>query len=313
MKSFYTLLLTLLVFGSTYAQTKIDSVFIKSDRGNIYGTLVCPESNKKVPVVLIIAGSGPTDRNGNNNFMLKSNTYKMLAEQLAAKGIASLRYDKWGVGQSLDTNFKETDLRFEDYINDAVTWINWLKKDKQFSEIIIAGHSEGSLIGMLAAQKSSVNRFISIAGLATPASITLKKQFKVITDTNLYHKVVKMIDTLASGKLLTNVPKNLYRIFRPSVQPYMVSWFKYNPTTAIAALKIPVLIIQGNTDIQVDTTQAYLLAKANPNAKLMIVEGMNHILKDAPADRAQNIKTYSDPNLPLNPVFAKAIINFIKN
>ena len=149
---------------------------LKTPTGTLHGTLLAPESKKPVPVVLIISGSGPTDRDGNSAILPgKNDSLKMLAEGLAAKGIASLRYDKRGIGESAGAMTAEKDLRFETYIDDAAAWAAKLKKDPRFSRVVIAGHSEGSLIGMVAAQKGAAAAYVSIAGLARPADAVDRK------------------------------------------------------------------------------------------------------------------------------------------
>lgn len=122
-----------------------------------------------------------------------------------------------------------------------------------------------------------------------------------------------IIDKLVKGETVSDVPSILNSLFRPSVQPYIISWFKYDPQKEIAKLKIPVLIIQGTTDIQVGTDDADRLAKALPKSKLVIIEGMNHILKQAPADRQMNIQTYTQPDLAIKKELIETIIPFINS
>lgn len=285
------------------------AITLETATGQIKGTLLLPTSAKKMPVVLIIAGSGPTDRNG-NNAMMPNNSLKMLAEGLLEKGIASVRFDKRGIGESASAVVQESDLRFETYIKDVEDWINLLKTDKRFSEIIILGHSEGSLIGMVAAQKKDVSKFISIAGIGVPAAEILREQLKAQPPMVL-EQCLPIIEKLEKGETVANVPQMLYSLFRPSVQPYMISWFKYNPQIEITKLNKPILIIQGTTDIQVSVLDAERLASAAKNSQKQIIEGMNHILKTAPLDRQQNAQTYTNPTLPLNAGLIEAIVNFL--
>ncbi|MCE7057538.1 lysophospholipase [Algoriphagus sp. AGSA1] len=303
-----TLALVMLA-GNLLAQISDKEITLETKTGNIEGALLSPDVSKKIPVVLIIAGSGPTDRNGNNP-MMTNNHLKMLAEGLLGNGIASVRYDKRGVAESKDSGLKEIDLRFENYVDDAVSWVEFLRKDKRFSEIIILGHSEGSLIGMLAAGKSQADRFISIAGAGIPAGEAIKEQFKSQPPVVL-EQALPIIEQLEKGETAEEVPQMLYSIFRPSIQPYIISWFKYDPQKEIAKLDIPTLIIQGTTDIQIGVSDADKLGNANEEAKKQIIEGMNHILKDSELDRSKNIATYSMPDLPLNVELMDIIIQFI--
>ena len=304
-----TLLLTFFI-QDIYAQNE-KIVTLKTASGDLEGTLITPSSNSLKTIALIIAGSGPTDRDGNNPVMM-NNSLKMLANELDKNGVASLRYDKRGIGKSRQAGLKETDLRFENYINDVKAWINYLKNELKSNNIIVIGHSEGSLLGMVASQSNIVSKFISIAGAGQSADKIIKEQLKS-QPMSVSIPANTIIDKLVKGDTVSDVPPILNSLFRPSVQPYIISWFKYDPQKEIAKLKIPVLIVQGTTDIQVGTEDANRLAKALPKAKLVIIEGMNHILKQAPADRQMNILTYTQPDLALKTELIDNIIPFINS
>lgn len=303
--SFVLSLMVLTSFGQTG-----QSVTLQTKTGSLSGTLLVPKTPKKLPVVLLIQGSGPVNRNGNTG-MIMPNDLKMLADSLYAHGIASLRYDKRGVGASRVAALSELNLRFNDYVQDAVGWIKFLKQNKKFNSIVIIGHSQGSLVGMIAAQQKAVTKFISLEGAGEPIYDVLRYQLKK-QPPYIWQISEPILDSLIQGKTVDSVPKVLYTLFRPSIQPFWISWFKYNPQTEIKKLHKPVLIVQGTTDIQVEVTDGKNLAKADPRAKLVIIQGMNHILKDAPADRAENIQTYYNSNLPLNKQLVKVVLNFIK-
>jgi pimeloyl-ACP methyl ester carboxylesterase len=285
---------------------KESPVLLKTLSGSISGTLTTPVNvSGKIPVVLIIAGSGPTDRDGNSAKLgLNGNTYKMLANDLGKNNIATLRYDKRLVGQSVSTT-KEKELRFEDYVDDAVGLINQLSEDQRFSKVIVLGHSEGSLVGILSIRDQPVNAFISVAGAGRSADIIvteqMKSQPKYVAD-----NFRTMLDSLKKGKFTENIDPKIYAIARPDIQPYLMSWFRYSPAKELKKVKVPVLILQGTNDIQVPVTDADLLKKAKSDAVLTIIPGMNHILKEAPADREQNLATYNKPEL------VTAIVNFVK-
>jgi len=300
------------------AQERNNSVFSESEivmetsTGQIFGTLVVPGNVKTSPVVLIIAGSGPTDRNGNSPLGVQTNTYKMISENLAENGIASLRFDKRGIAQSRSAMKAESDLRFETYINDVNEWILLLKSDKRFSSIIILGHSEGSLIGMVAAEQSKVDGFISVAGSGRSADLLIKEQLETKLPPQLMDESNKILDSLKAGKTVSKVNPVLASLYRPSVQPYMISWLRYDPQREISKLKVPVLIVQGTTDLQVPVKDANLLSAAKPDAKLLILENMNHILKESDSDQQKNMATYTNPALPLKSGLTEEIISFIK-
>ena len=280
---------------------------LQTAQGDLSGTLTVPIVKGTFPVALIIAGSGPTDRNG-NNAQMKNNSLQMLAHELAANGIASLRYDKRGVGKSAAAMISEDQLRFDDYVNDAKLWVDFLKADSRFRSITVIGHSEGSLIGMLACEHA--NAFVSLAGPGRGIDVVLKEQLSEAFKgkKKLLREANKGIDLLKAGKTFNEVPMELFALFRPSVQPYLISWMKYDPAVEISKLKIPVVIIQGSTDLQVQVKDAELLHQACLlNSKLIVIEGMNHIFKLAPSDREKNIETYSNPELPLAPEFCRVI------
>jgi pimeloyl-ACP methyl ester carboxylesterase len=309
MKHIGSVLLLWILFGNLMAQTE-EAITLDTKTGSIEGTLLHPSSEGKIHVALIIAGSGPTDRNGNNP-MMTNNSLKMLAEGLAENNIASVRYDKRGIARSMSAGLNESDLRFDNYVDDAKAWIDMLAEDSRFSEIVVIGHSEGSLIGMIASQKDEVAKFISLEGSGLPAGDLLREQLKnqppMVLDPSL-----PIIEKLEKGETVDSVPQMLYSLFRPSVQPYMISWFKYDPQDEIAKLDKPILIVQGTTDIQTSISDAEKLAQANPKAEKLIIEGMNHILKEAEADRQKNIQTYNDPDLPLKDGLIKSLVEFIE-
>ena len=287
-------------------------IVLKTTTGDIYGTLTVADNTKPTPIVLFIAGSGPTDRDCNSALGLKTNAFKMMAQELAKSGISSLRFDKRGIGQSKGAMTSESDLRFETYIKDVVDWISLLKSDKRFSSVIVMGHSEGSLIGMIAAGQTKVAGFISIAGVGKPADKILQEQLKTKLPLPLLEESNRILDSLKAGKTVAKVNPTLISIYRPSVQPYMISWIKYDPAKEISKLKIPVMIIQGATDLQVSVADAKLLSAARPDARLLILEKMNHVLKETDADIQKNMATYQNPALPLNAGLAEGIVQFIK-
>lgn len=293
-----------------FSLSQEEEITLKTKTGDIKGSLLVPSNSEKVSVVLIISGSGPTDRNGNNPNMT-NNSLMMLANELKKNGIASLRFDKRGIGESTSSGMQESDLRFENYVNDVKGWVDLLKESNKFSKIIVLGHSEGSLIGMIASQKAEVEKFISVAGAGNSAGDIIREQLKAQPAVVL-NQSLPIIEKLENGEREENVPQMLYALFRPSVQPYMISWFKYDPQIEIAKLNKPVLIVQGTTDIQVSVLDADKLASANNKAQKQIIEGMNHILKEADMDRLKNIQTYSMPDLPLKKPLIEIIVKFIE-
>jgi alpha-beta hydrolase superfamily lysophospholipase len=287
-----------------------ETVQVRTATGTLHGTLDLPAARAPWPVVLIIAGSGPTDRDGNQP-QLRNDGLKLLGQALAAKGIAALRYDKRGIGASAAAGPAEPDLRFETYVGDAAECVDWLRRDKRFARVAIIGHSEGSLIGMLAARRVKVEDFVSIAGASRVAPAVIRDQLAGHLPPDLQKRSDEILDALVAGRLVPDVRQELLALYRPSVQPYLISWFKYDPAREIGALDMPVLIVQGTTDLQISTDDARALAAARPGATLRLIESMNHVLKRA-TTLAEQQAAYTDPSLPLMAEVVDAIVAFLQ-
>ena len=308
MKKIKSIFLFLLISSTIYAQ-KSEQVEILNGNDTLRGLLEIPASfNRKV--VLILPGSGPTNRDGNNPQMV-NNSYKYLSEDLQKGGVGVLRIDKRGIGasQSAMKNTPERKLRFETYVDDATMWINWLNSlDYQ---VVVAGHSEGSTIGIIAAQKSHVIGLVSISGPGRNAGEILEEQLKQ-QPKEIQEIALPTLDTLRHGTQCVSVHPLLMSLFRPSVQPYLISWMKYDPAIELGKLNIPVLIIQGDHDLQVQVKDAQRLNKFASNShKMVILEGVNHVLKNAPKDRLKNMQTYNQPDLRINPKVATEILDWM--
>ncbi len=314
MKILTSLAAFLLISIGCFAQTdtttyKEEPIEFKIDSATLYGQYIKAANSKKI--ALIIAGSGPTNGDGNSPYF-KSNTYKYIAEELARNGISSVRFDKRGVGKSLKAGKKESDLRFEMYIDDANQIVNAISKFN-YKEIIIIGHSEGSLVGMLVASSNkNITKYISVSGAGSSADVLLKEQFKSQPD-EVSTRAVLMIDSVKAGIPVPSIPPYLKSVFRKSIQGYMNSWFKYDPQVEIKKVKVPILIIQGTHDIQVQVIDGQNLYLANPKATLRIIDNMNHVLRIVESeDRTENLKSYNNPGLPLSSEFLKAVVEFCK-
>ena len=280
--------------------------------GKIYGTLTMPKGMQKVPVVLMIGGSGPTDRNMNQVQALRTNSFLLLAKGLAANGIASLRYDKRGVGASTGAA-NDANLTLDDFINDANLLVSKLASDDRFSEIIVLGHSEGATIGLITALITKPAAFISFSGYENNMVTLIGKQLKPALSPRDYKIYTEVADSLKAGKIVNrNFPSVLAPIFTRTSQVFLISTMKYDTSTEIQKLEIPVLVIGGTTDLQIQAEAATQLANSNQRATLKIIPGMNHVLKRAPADRRLNIATYDNPRLPLHEDIIPVLTSFIK-
>lgn len=309
MKRAITMFVLLAACAATAEEVKLATL-----TGTLHGTLlVPPRGDARVPVALLIAGSGPTDRDGNSKGLPgRNDSLRMLAETLAANGIASIRYDKRGIGASAAAGTSEADLRFDHLVADAAGWIRQLRKDPRFSTVTVIGHSEGSLIGMLAARDASADRFVSVAGAGRSAPAILREQLKPQLPKELWDESERILGRLLAGQTVADVPPMLAMLYRPSVQPYLISWFAHDPAKAIAQLAVPVLIVQGTTDIQATRADAEALRLAAKKGELALIAGMNHVLKKVDEDRGRQLASYSDPSLPLHPDLGPRVAAFIR-
>ena len=293
-----------LTFNSLFAN---DYKILSFDNHPIHGTLV--NSNELSPfLAIIIAGSGPTDRDGNNSSM-KSNYLKMLAEELNKKGISSFRYDKRGVSKSLGDIKSPNEIQFLDYVNDVKSIINHFKDTKKYKKIVIIGHSEGSLIGMLAS-KSIADGFISIAGAGVDYLTLIQRQ---LSNRAPYIKSMSdpIIEQLKKNKLVDSVPPILNNLFGTNLQRFLIDASSFDPAAEISKLLIPILIIQGTNDIQVEVKDAEILHTASSKSKLKIIQGMNHVFRQVSENFILNLQTYANPDLPIDENLPVIISEFI--
>ncbi|MBD8599720.1 MULTISPECIES: alpha/beta hydrolase [unclassified Pseudomonas] len=286
-------------------------ISLDTGTGELFGTLLLPKSTKPVPVVLIIAGSGPTDRDGNNSDGGRNDSMKRLALILAKHNIASVRYDKRGVAASRPATPDERDLSIEKYVDDAVAWAAKLKTDSRLGPLVLMGHSEGALVATLAAERAGAVALISVAGTGRPVDQVVREQLQDRLPPPLLARSEQLIEEIKAGKTDNDVPEPLQVVFRPSVQPYLISLFRQNPTAAFGQLKIPTLIIQGRNDMQVGVGDAELLHKAKPDSQLAIIDGMNHVLRIVPMDIKRQLASYKDPQLPLASEVTDRILKFL--
>lgn len=316
------LLLLLLACLSALGQTEETIRYAITQPANVSltleGTLTLPDgATKPVPVVLLIAGSGPTDRDCNSASGLKSDAFRMLADSLAQQGIAVARYDKRGSGKNIvlaAAVLKPQEHRFDFYVSDAIGFIRQLQADKRFSGVFVAGHSEGSLVGMLAARQTDANGFISLAGAGRNIADVMKEQGRRLGNPgDIQREVDSALDSLKQGYSVHPTNPILKNQLPPAMQPGLISWMKYDPATELKAFPKPVLIVQGRKDLQVSVADAERLNAARPGATLLLFDNMNHILKNVTGtSQADNFGPYNNPTLPLTPGLATAIAQFLK-
>jgi len=305
-KPFFTVVAIFILFALMFAIRNTaaeNEIVLKTSTGDIFGSILIPENDSKDIVVLFICGSGPTDRNGNNRQMV-NNSIRFLAEDLKNAGIPSVRYDKRGIAARKAAGRKEEDLRFSHNTDDARAWIELLAKD--YKRVVVIGHSEGAQIGVLAAiDNPRCVAVVTIAGAGRAADEILKEQLAAQSSTMLA-MAEPFLESLKNGVTVDNVPPELMALFRPSVQPYFISWLAVAPVAEIAKITVPVLIIQGETDIQISPGDATLLQKAQPKATMVLIPNMNHVFKECPTtDRTLQIQTYIDPKLKNIPALSQ--------
>lgn len=286
-------------------------VSIDGGKAPLFGTLATTAGNAARAQVLILAGSGPTDRDGNQH-NLRNDSLKLLARALVDQGIASLRIDKRGIGASFAAAPAELELRVETYVEDAVRWLRFLDAQPNAGPLVALGHSEGALIATMAAAHVRVSSVVLISAAGFPAGEVLERQLAAVAlPPALRERTRSILASLLRGETVADVPDGLAALFRPSVQPYLVSYLRLDPAAELAKLSVPALIVQGTTDLQVTLADARRLAGARRDIDLVVLEGANHVLKEAPAERAANLQTYNEPGRPLAPGLVPAIADFI--
>jgi pimeloyl-ACP methyl ester carboxylesterase len=294
-------------------------VELQTPTGTLYGTIDLPPGPSPWPVVLIHPGSGPTDRDGNTVISpiqaMRNDSLKLLGRALAARGIAALRIDKRGIAGSKKALGKIRELRVDNYAEDAAAWLAFLRKDRRFSKVALIGHSEGTLIGLLAAKKETPDAFICLCGTGRPLADILRTQLKDAVSKELYESADKIISELEAGREVpgTDVPLLLAALFNPGVQPYLISEIKLDPAALLAKLEVPTLVVNGTADIQVPVEDGKPLAASRPGIKQVVLPQMNHVLKQTDKTvRLEQLPVYSDPTIPLHPKLADELAAFLK-
>ncbi|WP_434668545.1 alpha/beta hydrolase [Klebsiella sp. B345] len=284
--------------------------------GPLKGTLLTPNS-KPTSVALIIPGSGPTDRDGNNPLGVNTSPYRLLAEGLASKGFATLRIDKRGMFASASAVDNPNAVTIADYVDDVRAWVKVLRREIQTPCIWIIGHSEGGLVALASAQGEDVCGVILVATPGRPMGEVLRGQFKANpANAFLLEEALPIIDALEHQRRVNtkNIHPVLQNLFNPEVQGFLIDAFSYNPSQLISTISKPVLVLQGQRDIQVEEMDARKLQTANPQASLVILPNMNHVMKEVTSDNIEeNITSYAEPALSLAPGLIESIGSFLIN
>jgi hypothetical protein len=300
-------LFTILITALNFAQEKEFNAAVVKINKYVEGSLVTPYSDSNVPLVIFIMDAGAINRDGNDR-MSKNDTFKQLSYELARKGIATYRYDK-RLFKMDGLGIKEHEISLDHFIEDAISILDYFNKNEKYEKIIIAGHGQGSLVGMIAA-RGRANGFISIAGNAISIDQVIIEQIAKQAPGLDKSASIAFTQLKEKGRA-TDYDPALESIFRYNLQPFMNSWIKYNPSEEILKLKIPILIIYGDKDIQIEIVQAEKFKEVIPQAEYLFVQDMNHILKEIKGGRLENHKSYNEPFRKIIPEVITGIINFV--
>ena len=284
--------------------------------GGLQGTIARPENHTRGPAVLILAGSGSTDRNGNGPGsppMLLTDSYKHLAAGLAQDGILSLRYDKRGIAESRALVTREDELLFDTFVDDAVAAVQSLGAREDVSSVLIAGHSEGGMIALAAAARVPVAGLILLTTPGRSFLAVLRGQLKGELPPELEASANAIMDSLAAGKPVDDPPQQLRALFRPSVQPFLISIANFDPAAAFARSTVPALIVHAGRDLQVSPGDFEALRAARSDAQVLELPEANHVLKTSPADIEGNRALYRNPAAPLDPALVPAVVAFVRS
>ncbi|CAH0498804.1 alpha/beta hydrolase [Novosphingobium sp. CECT 9465] len=267
-------------------------------------------------MALIIPGSGPTDRDGNNPLIGNAATYRLLAEALADKGIASVRIDKRGMFGSRAAVADPNAVTIPDYVADIAAWVSTIRAQTGAPCVWLIGHSEGGLVALASAGAvDDLCGLVLLSAGGRPFGEVIRQQLRANpANAPLLAAGERAIDELTAGRRVAAdaLPGPLLQVFHPAVQGYLISAMARDPASLATDTALPMLIVQGGKDIQVPTGDGERLKAAQPRATLLVVPGMNHVLKDVAGDSmADNIAVYRATDLPLSAGVAAAIASFM--
>jgi len=308
-------ILAVIVSAATSVSAAETRLSIDGPSGTLQGTLAAPEGGPKAPVAIIIPGSGPTDRDGNSPLGVTAGSYRLLAEALAAKGVSTIRFDKRGLFGSSAAAADADNIRMMDLADDVRAWDREAQKRTPARCAWLIGHSEGSLVELITAQQpEGICGLILVAGAGRKMGDILREQLKANpANAPLLAQALAAISEFEAGRHVdvSGMHPALAALFRPSVQGFLIDQMSYDPAQLLARYAGPVLVLQGTTDLQISMQDAQRLAGARPGVTMVTLEGVNHILKIAPADPAANFATYGNSALPIAPSLVEAITAFL--
>lgn len=263
------------------------------------GTLTVPVGRRGPTLAVIVAGSGPTDRNGNGP-LVQTDLYAQLAHQLAEHGVATLRYDKRGIGESART-LDHTALTLGDFVADVMAEARAVATDPRFSRVFLIGHSEGAGLVLQAANRGApVAGIVIMSGVGRPLREVLHEQFAAAVDSLTVRRIDSAFVRYLGGDDVPDAPEIARPVLVPGYRRLMASMAAYDPEKEMAAVKVPALIVQGGMDIQVGMVDAERLRAAKPSADWLPIVSANHVYKAAAArDAAAQLPLYRDRTIPV--------------
>jgi pimeloyl-ACP methyl ester carboxylesterase len=309
------LLASLLASASASAAPAQTYVEAPGPQGQLKGTMLSPASARAL-VVLIIPGSGPIDRDGNSPLGVKAATYRMLAEALAEKGVATVRIDKRGMFASAGAIPDANKVTIEDYAADVYAWIEVIRRKTGAPCVWALGHSEGGLVALAAGQDANgLCGLILVSTAGRPLGAVLREQLRANpANAPLLEQAETAIASLEAGRHIdvADLRPALQGLLSPRIQDFLIDEMRLDPVRLIAAYRGPVLIVQGDRDLQVTVGDAERLKQADPDARLVVLPKVNHVLKEVASDDKQaNLAAYADPALPIAAGVVDAVADFV--
>jgi len=312
LKYFKVLLLIIFFTNSVFSQTESD-LTLHTQSGMLYGTIQVPDNQTTMPLAIIVSDC-KTDIPSEQN--LQNQTQKALADSLTQRGIATLRYDKRGFGNSTAAGRNGANISIENDVADLNAWVNRFANNSKFTKIILIGHGQGVLVAVICAQENkNVKKLVSLEGAGQRRSEVLSEQIEMQfkSQPQIVETAEKYIAQLSQGKIIDEMmPQKLYSYFPPNLNRFFISWFKFNPQIEIAKLTIPILIVQGTADSQIAENNATLLENSNSNARKVLITNMNHVFRNCSSTHplsqyAANCK----PDAPIKSELCSAVADFI--
>ncbi|MBS1103840.1 alpha/beta fold hydrolase [Gluconobacter sp. Dm-62] len=309
-KMFRSLVLLSGVVGLTSHAIAAESSAITAPgpQGALAGTFVNAGTGK--PVVLMIPGSGPTDRDGNSALGQKPATLRQIANGLAAHGISSVRIDKRGMFGSKEAVADGNRVTIADYAADVRSWIAVIRVKTAARCVWLAGHSEGGLVALASVQgQADICGLILLATPGRPLGEVMRAQLHAIPSAQtVLPQINAAIDALEAGHHVDvqTLHPGLRGVFHPLVQDFMIDLFHHDPAALLKAYHGPVLIVQGGEDRKVSPTEDLpLLKAADPQAQVVLLPNAIHPLADLGAAPS------ADGSLPLDGAVVPDIAEFV--